>query len=239
MKLDVLVVGAHPDDAEISAGGTILRLVRAGCRVGVVDVTRGEMGTRGTRANRDAETTRASELLGLLARENLELPDGRVEVTTDARERLAALMRKHRPDAVLAHHVEDLHPDHIATGRLAREAWYLAGLSRLAAESGDSAHRAKGLYHFTSHVAHQPTFVVDVGPVWDERVEVVRCYASQLRPADEDDDGEHFLFGADILERMVTKARYWGESVGARYGEPLLHVGPVSIDDPLIGMLRQ
>lgn len=235
MKLDALVVGAHPDDAEISMGGTILRLVGAGRRVGIVDLTHGELGTRGDRATRDAETRAANERLGIAVRHNLELGDGRATASIEAREALAALLRRHRPELVLAHHLEDLHPDHAAAGRIARDAWYLAGLARLAELAGDEpAPRPRRLLHFMGHVPFDPTFVVDISPVWEAKVEVVRCYASQLAPRNADDDGRHFLFGADILERMETKARYYGERVGARYGEPLLHHGPVPFADPLL-----
>ena len=234
MKLDMLVIAAHPDDAEISAGGTILRAVAAGKRVGIVDLTRGELGTRGTADDRRRETEAANEVMQLAVRENLGLPDGRVEVTLDARERLAALIRAHAPDVVLAHHVDDLHPDHRACGELARAAWYLSGLAKLAGD-GPPARRPARLYHFMGHVPFEPSVVVDIGPVWERKVELVRCYASQLAPAHAGDRGAHFLFGADILARVETKARYWGERIGALHGEPLLHVGPLPAFDPALG----
>lgn len=239
MKLDALVVAAHPDDAEISLGGTILRMVDRGAKVGVCDLTRGEMGTRGSEADRTRETEAATRTLGLALRTNLGLPDGRVQVTLEAREALAALLREHAPDVVLAHHTEDLHPDHAACGQLAREAWYLAGLKRLAQEAaqaglGDApARRPKLLLHFQGHVAFEPTLVVDIGEVWERKREVIRCYASQLEPEGAGDRGEHFLFGADILARAETKARYWGEQIGVAYGEPLLHRGPLPSANPL------
>lgn len=229
MKLDALIVAAHPDDAEICVGGSILKLVDAGLRVGIVDVTRGEMGTRGTRAERDAETAAANQLMRLSARRNLELPDGRVQVNVEAREKLARVLRDHAPEIVLAQHTEDLHPDHAATGRLAREAWYLSGLSRLAQlDGGPPAARPKRLYHFMGHVPFEPTLVVDIGDVWERKVALVRCYASQLAPAGDGDRGQHFLFGADILSRMETRARFFGERIGARVGEPLLALGPLA-----------
>jgi len=229
MKLDALIVAAHPDDAEICVGGSILKLVDAGLRVGIVDVTRGEMGTRGTRAERDAETAAANQLMRLSARRNLELPDGRVQVNVEAREKLARVLREHAPEIVLAQHTEDLHPDHAATGRLAREAWYLSGLSRLAQlDGGPPAARPKRLYSFMGHVPFEPTLVVDIGDVWERKVALVRCYASQLAPAGDGDRGQHFLFGADILSRMETRARFFGERIGARVGEPLLAHGPLA-----------
>jgi bacillithiol biosynthesis deacetylase BshB1 len=234
MKLDALVLAAHPDDAEISLGGTLLRLAERGAKIGICDLTRGEMGTRGSAADRDRETAAASALLGLAVRENLDLPDGRVEVTVETRERLARLLRTWAPDVVFVHHVEDLHPDHAACGKLAREAWYLAGLQRLAEEDGGPpARRPRRLFHFQGHVPFEPTLVVDIDDVWSRKVELIRCYASQLDPAHAEDTGEHFLFGADILGRAETKARYWGERIGCRHGEPLLHAGPLPTLDPL------
>jgi bacillithiol biosynthesis deacetylase BshB1 len=232
MKLDLLVIGAHPDDAEICVGGTMLLFQRAGKKVGVIDVTRGEMGTRGSVADRDAEAAAASRALGLASRENLGQPDVRVTATTQTRERLAHLMRECAPDVVLAHHVEDLHPDHAAAGELSRQAWYLSGLARLAGETGGAPpRRPRRLLHFMGHVTFEPTLVVDITPVWEAKCEVVRAYASQLRPAHENDQGQHFLFGADVLARMETRARFYGERIGARYGEPLFSRGPFAIDD--------
>jgi N-acetylglucosamine malate deacetylase 1 len=233
MKLDVLVIAAHPDDAEISLGGTILRLVDAGRRVGIVDMTRGEMGTRGTMEERDAETRAANALMKLAVRENMGLPDGRVANSIEVRERLARTIREHAPDVVIAQHSEDFHPDHAATGRIAREAWYLSGLGRLAQlDGGTPARRPKRFFHYMGHVPFEPTLVVDIGPVWERKLALVRCYASQLAPASGSDKGEHFLFGADILARMETRVRFFGERIGRRYGEPLLALAPLAVDDP-------
>lgn len=234
MKLDLVVIAAHPDDAEICVGGTLLRLVDAGWKVGIIDVTRGEMGSRGSIAEREAETAAANRCLGEPVRRNLGLPDGRVVASVEARESLARLLRELSPEVVLAQHVEDLHPDHATVGRLAREAWYLSGLSKLAErDGGPAARRPRRFYHFMGHVPFDPTLVVDIGPVWERKVELVRCYRSQLEPAHATDRGQHFLFGADILARMETRARFFGEHIGARVGEPLLSLGPLPISDPL------
>ena len=236
MKLDCLVIAAHPDDAEIAVGGTLLKLAQAGKQIGVVDVTRGELGTRGTPEDRAREAAAASELLGLAVRHNLDAGDGRVEATTVLRERLAAIIREHAPELVLCHHTDDLHPDHAASGQLARDAWYLAGLGRLAEEAGGApAHRPKRIYEFPGHVPFDPTFVVDIEPVWEQKVALVQAYASQLAPRDASDEGAHFLFGADIIQRMETKARFFGERAGLKFGEPLLHKGPLPAFDPLLG----
>jgi N-acetylglucosamine malate deacetylase 1 len=235
MKLHMLVIAAHPDDAEICVGGTLLHMLDAGKAIGIIDVTRGEMGTRGSPSDRAAETRAANAILKPAMRENLGLPDGRVQVSVEARERLARLMRECSPEIVLAQHVDDLHPDHAATGRLAREAWYLSGLARLAElDGGAPASRAKRLLHFMGHIPFEPTLVVDIGAVWERKLELVRCYASQFQPANTNDRGQHFLFGADILGRMETRARFFGERIGQRYGEPLLSNGPLACADPAL-----
>jgi len=233
-KLDVLLIAAHPDDAEISAGGTILRLLQAGARVGIADMTRGEMGTRGTQADRDKETQAASEALGLTARFNLGFPDARVEASIANRESLAALIRKTQPEVLIAHYEDDPHPDHAATGRLAKQAWFLSGLKRLAELEGESpAKRPKFIFQFLSHTAPDPALVVDVTSVWQQKLAVVRCYGSQLVSEGAQDKGEHLLFGADIEQRMTTKARFFGEKIGVEYGEPLLHTGPLPVHHAL------
>ncbi len=235
LKLDILVVAAHPDDAEISAGGTILRMMEAGRKVGIVDLTRGELGTRGTIEDRQRETEAADEVMGLPLRVNLMLPDGGVTDGDEPRAALASLIRRHQPEVVLAHHTDDLHPDHAAAGELTRRAWYFAGLARLAEQAGDpAAWRPSRLYHFMGHVPFEPTLVVDIGPVWERKLELIRCYATQLAPAHDGDDGSHFLFGADILARVETKARFWGERIGCRFGEPFLHRGPLPADGALL-----
>lgn len=234
--LDALAIAAHPDDAEISLGGTLLELKRRGLRIGIIDLTSGEMGTRGDRAERAAEAEAANRVLQLDVRENLGLPDGRVQVSVEAREALAHLLRVHQPQVVFAHHTEDLHPDHCAAGTLARQAWYLSGLARLAQQTGGGlARRPRAIYHFMGHVPFEPTFVVDIGAVWEAKVRLIECYETQLTSSGPKDDGRHFLFGSDILERVRSKARYWGESIGAIYGEPLLHHGPLPFSDPLLG----
>jgi bacillithiol biosynthesis deacetylase BshB1 len=228
MGLDVLVLAAHPDDAEISLGGTLLKLLDAGKSVGVLDLTRGEMGTRGSKAERDAETAAATSLLKLAWRGNLELPDSRVSPSLEARESLARHLRELAPRLVLAQHTEDLHPDHAACGRLAREAWYLSGLTRVAErDGGPPARRPRFLLHYMGHVPFEPSLVVDVSSVWERKVELIRCYRSQLAPRDAKDRGQHLLFGADIQSRAETRARYFGERIGCAYGEPLLSNGPL------------
>ena len=233
MKLDCLVIAAHFDDAEITGGGTFLKLAQAGKKIGVVDITRGELGTRGTAESRALEYSKASELLGLSVRHNLDAGEDRISVTPALREDLADVIREHAPALVLCHHTDDPHPDHAASAQLAREAWCLAGPSKLAEEAGGApAHRPERIYDFLIDTHFCPTFVVDGEPVWEQNLELIRAYASQLAASDDADNGKHFLYGADILQRMETKARFYGEREGLRFGEPLRHKGPLPAFDP-------
>ena len=233
MKLDALVIGAHPDDAEFAVGGTLLRWRDEGRRVGVLDLTRGERGSRGDAATRAHETAAATELLGLALRENFGEPDARLEVTIALRERLALFLREHAPDVVLTHHEEDLHPDHVAAAQLVREAWYLAGLSKLL-DSPSPAVRPRRLYHFPGHLHAEASVVVDVSSVWERKLDLVRCYESQLDAPRPQVGGAHLMSGGDVLARLETRARSWGQRVGYAFGEPLLHRGPLPAGDLLL-----
>lgn len=236
--LDVLIIAAHPDDAEISLGGTILRLTDRGFSVGILDLTAGEMGTRGTPEERKAEAAVASQRMGLTLRRNLGLPDGRLVAGITEREAVARSIRELKPKIVIGHNPDDPHPDHRGAGELARDGWYLSGLQRLAGEGEAPAQRPLERYSFHSHTPFQPSVVVDISEVFERKLELIRSYASQLAPGGPGDDGAHFLKGSDILERVTHKARTYGGAIGVLFGEPLLCPDPLSADALLLGMLR-
>lgn len=231
MKLDLLVVAAHPDDAELSVGGTLLLAAEAGLAVGVLDLTAGEAGTRGSREERAAEASAAAEALGLTWRGNLDLGDARLVADVGAREQLAAELARLRPATLLSHlpsetpgWPRDRHPDHVAAGDLARDAAFLAGLTNL---TGTPAHRPTRHLAFPSHELGPADLVVDVTPVWERKLAAARCHASQL---DAGDGGEHLPGGSDIVERLEVRSRLWGERIGARHGEPLVLVRSLGLD---------
>ncbi|MCB9914484.1 MAG: bacillithiol biosynthesis deacetylase BshB1 [Planctomycetes bacterium] len=232
-KLDVLVIGAHPDDAEFAVGGTILRYKQAGKRVGILDLTRGERGSRGDVETRAAETARANAVMAIDLRANFELPDARVEATVALRERLAGFLREVRPDVVFTHWEDDLHPDHVACARAVTDAWYLSGLSKLFDDRAP-ARRPRRLYHFPGHRHVDAALVVDVEPVWKQKLALLRCYESQLEVPAPEEAGAHLLAGGDVLVRLKNRARYWGERVGYVYGEPLLCRGALPAGDLLL-----
>lgn len=235
--MDILAFGPHPDDVELCAGGYLLKARHAGYRCAIVDLTRGEAGSRGTAASRARETEAASERLGLVGRENLGLPDGGLEVTAAMTEPVVAAIRRWRPRLVVAPCPVDLHPDHEAAAALVRRAYYLATIGK-APGGGLPPHRPDALVHYYGHKEPEPTFVVDVSEVWAEKLAVVACYASQLGtdgakgpPTNISDPG--------FLRRYETRFAYWGARIGAAYGEPFLADRVVPLDDPLHALRKR
>ncbi len=244
-SLHVLAVAAHPDDVELSCGGTICAMVDEGYRVGIVDLTRGELGTRGTPELREEEARAASKILGIHTRENLAMPDG--NIVNDERNRLALIrvVRRYRPHVLLINAPEDRHPDHAAAARLAIDAQFYAGLARI--ESFDdqgvpqSPWRPQHVLHYMQSIDFQPTFVVDVSKVWTRRMEALRAFGTQFHQGDEEEgDGpQTFISAPQFIEWVEARARVLGYRIGADYGEGLLyHQGPIGVDD-LVATLRR
>jgi len=237
MELDLLVLGAHPDDAELAAGGLIARTVRAGHRVGVLDLTRGEMGSRGSPEIREREAREAARVLGLACRENLGLPDGGLTASLENRRLVAEAYRRFRPALVAAPHPEDLHPDHAAAGRLAEEAFYPAGFARYRTEgpprgAAPPPYRPLGLIHYMNHTPFRPSFILDIGEVWRIRLEAIRCFASQLHREGSAEPRTN-ISSPDFLDRLDARLRHYGSLIGASHGEPYWTRRPPPMADPL------
>jgi bacillithiol biosynthesis deacetylase BshB1 len=217
--LDVLAVMAHPDDAELLCGGALAKSARAGERVGILDLTRGEMGSRGTPEIRAREAARAAEILGLTDRRNAGLPDGHLESSGEARRVVAGLLRELRPRIVVTHWLEGRHPDHRAAGRLVRDACFLAGLKNFPA-SGER-HRPLKVVHATAfrEDADPPSFVVDVSQDVETKLRAVAAYESQFQGLTQ--AGEVYPGGDRGLPDQIRAAlaRY-GSLIRVAYGEP-------------------
>ncbi|MFQ5735157.1 MAG: bacillithiol biosynthesis deacetylase BshB1 [Planctomycetaceae bacterium] len=213
--LDLLVVAAHPDDAEISVGGTILQCRQDGMRVGVVDLTDGEPTPHGTPEIRAAETAAASGILGLHWRHNLWLPNRSLQGTLEARRSLAAIFRLARPAVILAPYWEDAHPDHVAASRLADDARFWAKLSR-SDISGEPFHPPRIFYYTSIHlrIDPDPAFVLDISEQIDAKLGAVGCYQSQFETGRTADV-------PTVLDDIRDRARYWGWRIGTAYAEPL------------------
>jgi len=220
----VLALGPHPDDIEIAAAGTLLLLQKAGHQVALVDCTRGEKGSRGTAAERDAEAAAAAKLLGAACRHGLGLPDTGVRADDASTDALVAVLRAVRPVLFFAPHADDVHPDHVAAAQLASRAFFLAGLRHYAPQLG-APHRPRVLLRYPGNRPVPPTLVVDVSAVAAAKAGVVRCYRSQLNPPDR----AHLVLGLDVAERADVRDRFWGGSIGVRAGEPFVHEGPLPV----------
>ena len=233
MKLDVLAIGAHPDDIELSCGGTIIKLVKQGRRVGILDLTQGELGTRGDTKTRAREAANAAAVMGVALRENLKLPDGNIEAGMDNRLALVRAIRTWQPDILLFPYPVDRHPDHERAHVLCREAWFAAGLQKVRTSvrgKSQDPFRPRAYYHFMQWYEFVPSFIVDVSAEFDQRMETMRAYRSQFYdPASR--ERETVLSTPEFLEMIRTKLEYYGDRIGRKYGEPFFSPGSVEVKD--------
>lgn len=225
-SLQILAIGAHPDDVEISCGGTLAVAVKEGYSVGILDLTKGELSTNGTVEERAAEAAEAARLLGVGSRRNAELPDGGIDpLDPEQTRRVVRILRALRPSILLTHAPLDRHPDHVEASRIVDRAWYLAGLRQF--DPGREApHRADGRYHFASRIGFQPTFITDITPCWEEKRQAILAHrtqvsrsASSARPTPLNDP--------EFLARIEARARHFGSQIGVLYGEPFRSTEPI------------
>jgi N-acetylglucosamine malate deacetylase 1 len=231
--LEVLAFSAHPDDAEIGCGGALALAARRGLRVGVVDLTDGERATRGTPAGRATEREEATRILGLSERISLGFPDGELELSRPAVARIVEVIRDTRPRIVLAPNGVDRHPDHEAGAKLVRQACFEAGVGSV---GGGALHRPAHQFSYMAHSPFDPSFVVDISAVWEQKRAAVACYGSQFSP--DGDEPATALSDGGFLELLEVRDRWFGAMIGGRHGEPYLCRGPVPLDE-LPGALRR
>jgi len=228
MELDLLSIVAHPDDTELTCGGTVIKMAQAGYKVGVLDLTAGESGTRGNAHMREREAATASKVMGLAHRENLYLPDAGIENTREYKLKIAERIRALRPRTVILPYWEGRHPDHYMTGRIGYEACFLAGLARQ--PLAGRPHRPHKIIYATYYVpAVRPTFVVDITAQLERKLKAILCYSSQFSP--QKDMQNLFPARADLRERVASLARHFGLMIGVRYGEPFVTREVAQVDD--------
>jgi bacillithiol biosynthesis deacetylase BshB1 len=221
MKLDILVLAAHPDDAEISCGGTIAKHIALGKKVGVIDLTRGELGTRGTAEIRDQEAADSSKILGLSIRDNLGLRDGFFKSQEEDQLKVVTAIRKYQPEIVLTNAVHDRHPDHGRASDLVYESTFLSGLTKVETRSEgklQTAWRPKAVYHFIQSLYIAPDFVVDVSEFWDKKIESLRAFKSQFYDPNSKEP-ETFISNPGFMKLIEARGHELGYSIGVRYGE--------------------
>ncbi len=221
MKVDILVLAAHPDDAELGCAGTILKHISYGHKVGVVDFTRGELGTRGTPETRAAEAADAAKIMGLSVRDNLGLPDGFFLNDKHHQLQVVTAIRKYQPEIVLANAIHDRHPDHRRGAELAFEACFLAGLAKVqTADQGKQQQpwRPKNVYHYVQSQFIKPDFVIDVTPFWEKKMEAIRAYKTQFYDPSSK-EAETYISKPGFLDMLQSRAVEYGHAIGAKYGE--------------------
>lgn len=223
-KLDLLVIAVHPDDAELGCGGTIIKHVKQGKKVGVVDLTRGELGTRGTAESRAEEAAAAAEILGLSARENLELRDGFFR--NDEIHQLAVIraIRKYRPEIIISNALFDRHPDHGRAGDLINDSVFLAGLRKIETKGKDGSaqlpHRPRLLLQLIQDYYIKPDIAMDVTDCWADKIRSIQAYRSQFHSDNyESDEPETYISKPDFMEYIEGRAREYGKYIGATYAE--------------------
>jgi N-acetylglucosamine malate deacetylase 1 len=227
MSLDVLAIAAHPDDIEQTCGGTLMRMAAKGYRTGALDLTAGDMGTRGTPELRIEESEAAAKVMGLAWRGNLRFPDARLENNIGARMTLAAKIREVRPHTVILPYWQARHPDHYRCTELGYEACFLAGLKKL--DPYTEPYRPFKILYSSLYADVKPSFVVDISAEFERRMEALFCYRSQYY---ETDDGSGlFPTQAEIRDRLSAIARFFGNLIGVKYGEPFVVKEAMAVDD--------
>lgn len=225
--VDLLAIAAHPDDVEQTCGGTMIRMAEAGYRTGIIDLTAGDMGTRGTPKLRVAESEEAARRMLVSHRENLYMPDARLENALAGRITIASLIRELRPRVVILPYWEARHPDHYRATEMAYEGCFLAGLRKL--DPYTEPHRPEKVLYASIYAKVEPSFVVDISAQFERRMDALLSYRSQYGALEE--GGTLFPDEAEIRERLAAVARFYGNQIGVRYGEPFIVKETMRVDD--------
>jgi bacillithiol biosynthesis deacetylase BshB1 len=228
IEVALLVFGAHADDVELAAAGTIAAAVAQGQKVGIIDLTRGEMGTRGTPEIRARESDRAAEILGVSFRERLDCGDGTLRTGRHEELEVMRKIRASRPSIVIAPWPDDRHPDHTRAGQLITSASFYAGLVKI--ETGQPPHRPQAVLYYLQNYMQQPSFIVDVSATWEKKIAAIGAYESQFYNPNSAEP-ETFIARKSFLDAIEARARHFGEMIGVERGEPFVSRQPPRVDD--------
>lgn len=232
MNLDVLVFAAHPDDAELTMGGTIAKFTNNGIKVGIIDLTKGELGTRGTPETRQKEAFQAAITLKIAIRENLHMPDGGIQVSKENLMKLIMIIRKYKPKIIFAPYFNDRHPDHINTSKLVKEAMFSAGLAKVKTsdkEVGQDTFRPNKLYYYMQTYTFEPSFIVDISQFHDIKMKAIKCYSTQFYDP-KSNEPETFISKPEFLSYMESRSQFYGFQIGKVHGEPFYTEEKIELD---------
>ena len=221
MKLDILAFSAHPDDVELSASGTVLKHIAAGKKVGIIDLTQGELGSRGTPETRKAEAEDSSKILGLTVRHNLKMADGFFEINENNKRLIIEQIRKYKPDIILANADCDRHPDHGRASKLVSEAVFLSGLCKLNTEIGgvtQEPHRPSAVYHYIQDYYIEPDIVIDVTDFFEQKMQSILAFKTQFFDPNSSEP-ETPISSKEFMEYVESRMRHFGRPIGAEYAE--------------------
>ncbi len=233
MKLDILAIGAHPDDVELSCSGTLLKHIAMGKKVGVLDLTHGELGTRGSGELRLKEAAASAKIMGLHYRENIGIPDGFFENSKENRIKIARVIRQYQPDIVLANALEDRHPDHGRGAKLISDACFIAGLIKVPIEGQDGLldrWRPKAVYHYIQDNHLHPDFVIDISEFIEKKMECIQAFASQFYDPTSNEPGSP-ISDKNFLESVKAKNSVFGRSIQVAYAEGFNVQRPIGVDN--------
>lgn len=234
IKLDILVLAAHPDDAELGCGGTIAKHVALGHKVGVIDFTRGELGTRGTIETRDAEASASSKILGLTVRENLNFRDGFYQNDEYHQREVAKVIRRYQPEIVLANAIYDRHPDHGKGAGLSFDACFISGLVKVETSLPDGSNqlpwRPKAIYHFIQSQYIQPDFIVDISSYWATKMDAIRAFKTQFYDP-QSNEPETYISNPSFMKMLESRAQEYGHAIGAQFGEGFTVRRSIGVDN--------
>jgi bacillithiol biosynthesis deacetylase BshB1 len=230
VNLDILAFGAHPDDVELAAAGTLMKAAKQGRATGVISLTRGEMGTRGTVETRAAEFETATAFMGVLHHGMLSLPDGRLRPDEQSRNAVVRQIREHQPRIVLLPWPEDRHPDHGAASRIVQDAAFLSGLSKL--DTGQKPHRPAALVYYMSSWEFEPSFIVDISAHIEDKRRVLQAYRTQVHtPGFSGTEPPTFISSEHFMELLFARMAHYGHLIGKKYGEPFRITGLLEVKD--------
>lgn len=221
--LDILAISPHPDDVELCCGGLIAKMSDKGYRVGIIDLTKGELGTEGTAETRMQEAAKAAEILGVQIRENMDFGDCRLSAGYDEAKKLAGTIKQYKPSVLIAPYGDQHHPDHGVSRKLADKAVFFAKLAKM--QTGQEAHRVRMITYYMLHESFKPAFVVDVTESYGKKLEAIKAYKSQMG----------LMVGIEgLLKSIELRDQLYGLKIGVKHGEPFFCGTPLKIDDPVV-----
>jgi bacillithiol biosynthesis deacetylase BshB1 len=235
MQVDILAIGVHPDDIELSCAGTLINEIKAGKKVAIVDLTEGELGTRGTTHTRYQEAAAAAIIMGVHARENLKMRDGFFKNDESHQLQLIKTIRKYRPSIVFANALQDRHPDHGRAAQLIEESCFLSGLQKIETtdENGEPQHKWRPAYvfHYIQDRFQEPHFIVDISSAFDQKMEAIRAYVTQFHnQTDQTNEPQTYISSKNFLDSIIARARLLGKRIGVEYGEGFLSIKSIGIN---------